>query len=230
MARQTDRRIPLSKDRVLHAAMRMVDEGGIESLSMRKLGQALGVEAMSLYNHVANKDDILDGIVELVLSEIELPSAAEDWESAIRTCAISAHDALVQHPWACNLIMSSTRIHPARLRYMDSLLRRLREAGFSAGETYHAYHALDSHILGFTLWQLGHTMPGDGPRVTTKEDLAIFLATFLPTLSLHEYPYLLEHAEQHLMDGSHKDEGEFEFGLRLILDGLKGMRGTHQGG
>jgi AcrR family transcriptional regulator len=226
MAMQTDPRVPLSRDRVLHAAISLVDEGGIESLSMRKLGQALGVEAMSLYNHVANKDAILDGIVDLVMSEIELPSAEEDWESAIRKCAISAHEALVRHPWACNLIMSSTRVRPARLRYMESLLRRLREAGFSAEETYHAYHALDSHILGFTLWQVGHVMPGDGPRVTNKEELASFLATLLREFPLDDYPYLLEHGEQHLTEGSHKEEGEFEFGLGLILDGLKRIRGT----
>jgi AcrR family transcriptional regulator len=226
MAMQTDPRVPLSRDRVLHAAINLVDEGGIESLSMRKLGQALGVEAMSLYNHVANKDAILDGIVDLVMSEIELPSAEEDWESAIRKCAISAHEALVRHPWACNLIMSSTRVRPARLRYLESLLRRLREVGFSAEETYHAYHALDSHILGFTLWQVGHVMPGDGPRVTNKEELARFLATLLREFPLDDYPYLLEHGEQHLTEGSHKEEGEFEFGLGLILDGLKRIRGT----
>src|SRR5437016_2439454 len=105
MALQADRRIPLNRERVIQAAISLVDEGGIESLSMRKLGQALGVEAMSLYNHVANKQDILDGIVDLVLGEFELPSAGEDWETAIRTCAISAHDALERHPWACDLIM-----------------------------------------------------------------------------------------------------------------------------
>lgn len=224
LATQTDRRVPLSRDRVLQAAIRMADDGGIESLSMRKLGQALGVEAMSLYNHVANKDDLLDGIADLVLSEFQLSSAEEEWEAAIRTCAISAHDALLRHPWACNLILSSTRVHPARLRYIESLLRCLREAGFSAQETYHAYHALDSHILGFTLWQLGHVMPGDAPRVRTKEELAVFMATLLPGLSLDDYPYLLEHGEQHFTPGSHKEEGEFEFGLRLILDGLKRMR------
>jgi hypothetical protein len=193
---------------------------------MRKLGQTLGVEAMSLYNHVANKDDILDGMVDLVLSEFELPSSEQDWEVAIRTCAVSAHDALIRHPWACSLILSSTRVRPARLRYMESLLRRLREAGFSAEATYHAYHALDSHILGFTLWQLGHVMPGDAPRVTNKEELANFLAAFLREFSLDDYPYLLEHAEQHVTEGRHKEEGEFEFGLRLILDGLKRVRGT----
>jgi AcrR family transcriptional regulator len=226
MATQTDRRVPLSRDRVLRAAITLADEGGIESLSMRKLGQALGVEAMSLYNHVANKDDLLDGIVDLVLSEFELPSAGDDWEAAIRRCAVSAHDALVRHPWACNLIMSSTRVHLARLRYMEALLQRLREAGFSAEATYHAYHTLDSHILGFTIWQLGHAMPGDAPRIRNKEELAIFVATLLPGLRLDEYPYLLEHGEMHLTAGSHKEEGEFEFGLRLILDGLKRMRNT----
>jgi AcrR family transcriptional regulator len=223
---QTDRRLPLNRNRVLQAAISLVDEGGIESLSMRKLGQALGVEAMSLYNHVANKDDLLDGIVDLVLNEIELPAGNQEWEAAIRTCAVSAHDALVRHPWACNLIMSSTRVRPARLRYMESLLRTLREAGFSGEETYHAYHALDSHILGFTLWHLGHTMPGGGPNIRNKEELALFLATLSRGFPVGEYPYLLEHGEQHLTPGSHKDEGTFEFGLRLILDGLKRMRAT----
>jgi AcrR family transcriptional regulator len=194
---------------------------------MRKLGQALGVEAMSLYNHVANKDDLLDGIIDLVLREFELPSVEEDWEVAIRRCAISAHDALLRHRWACSLILSSTRIQPVRLHYIESLLRCLRTAGFSAEETYHAYHTIDSHILGFTLWQLGHAMPADGPRIRTKEDLIALAATVFPKFSLDDYPYLLEHGEQHLTVGSHKDEGEFEFGLRLILDGLRRIRGMH---
>jgi AcrR family transcriptional regulator len=226
MAVQTGRRIPLNRDRVLQAAINLVDEGGIESLSMRKLGQVLGVEAMSLYNHVANKDDILKGIVNMVLSEFELPSAEADWEAAIRTCAISAHGALLRHPWACNLIMSGTGVLPARLRYVEFLLRRLREAGFSAEETYHGYHALDSHILGFTLWQLGHALPADMPRIANKEEFALYLATSLREIPFGDYPYLLEHGEQHFTGGSHKKEGEFEFGLRLILDGLKRMRGV----
>ena len=226
MATQTERRAPLSRDQVLRAAMQLVDEGGIDSLTMRKLGQALGVEAMALYNHVANKDDLLNGIVDLVLGEFELPSEGEDWEAGVRKLATSAHDALARHPWSSSLILSSSSVRPARLRYMEALFRCLREAGFSPEETYHAYHALDSHILGFTLWQLGHTMPEDAPRITTKEELAVFVATVLPELSLDDYPYLLEHSELHLRQGSHKEEGEFEFGLRLILDGLKSMRGT----
>lgn len=220
---QTERRVPLSRDRVLQAAMELVDQGGIDSLSMRKLGQALRVEAMSLYNHVANKDDLLDGIVDLVLSEFALPSNDEHWEAAIRQCAISAHDALLRHPWACNLILSAGRVSLARVGYIESLLRCFRQAGFSAGETYHAYHAIDSHILGFTLWQLGHTLPAGGPRLATKEELSLFMARF--GIPPEDYPYLVEHGVQHLIGGSHKEESEFDFGLRLILDGLKQVRG-----
>src|SRR3954463_12344445 len=127
-------RLPLTRDRVLEAAIRLADEGGIESLTMRKLARELGVEAMSLYNHVANKGDLVESIVDVVLEEIELPSGGEDWERAIRQCAPSAHKTLVRHPWACSLVMSSSRtnfMESPRLRYMEWLLRRLREAGFS---------------------------------------------------------------------------------------------------
>jgi AcrR family transcriptional regulator len=216
-------RVPLSRERVLQAAIRLADQGGIESLTMRKLARALGVEAMSLYNHVANKGDLVDGIVDLVVSEIELPSTA-DWETAIRECAISAHEALLRHPWACSLVMSPTTTRTARmprLRYMEWLLGRLREAGFSPELTYHAYHALDSHILGFTLWQLGHSAGAADIRGT--QDLADLAATFLRDLRAGDYPYLAEHVEQHLAAPS--DDGGFEFGLGLILDGLKKAHG-----
>src|SRR3989475_9395043 len=106
MATKTKRRLPLSRDRILHAALELADEGGIESLTMRKLGRTLGFEAMSLYNYVANKDDVLDGILDLVLAESELPSPTGDWDTAIRSSAISVHDALRRHPWACTLLMS----------------------------------------------------------------------------------------------------------------------------
>src|SRR6266852_6369644 len=153
MATQTEPRLPLSRDRILRAALELADESGIESLTMRRLGQALGFEAMSLYNHVTNKDDVLDGILDLVLEESEMPPPAGEWDTAIRSSAISVHQALRRHPWACNLLMAPTRIRPARLRYMGSLLGLLREAGFSAETTYHAYHVLDAHIFGFSLWQ-----------------------------------------------------------------------------
>ena len=215
-----ERRVPLTKDLVLRAAIRLADQGGIESLSMRKLGQALGVEAMSLYNHVASKDDILDGIADYVLTEIDLPGTDGDWEAAIRRCALSAHATLSAHPWACTLIMSIPRPLPGRLRYTESVLRCLRRAGFSAGTAYHGYHAIDSHILGFTLWAAGHSLSS-----ISRDDVA----AFVPMLAAEGYPYLAEHAEQHLARADkdeNGDESEFEFGLRLIIDGLRTMRVT----
>ena len=196
--------------------LELVDEGGIESLTMRKLGQALGFEAMSLYNHVANKDDVLDGILDLVLDESEPPSPAGDWDAAIRTSAISVHDALRRHPWSCTLLMSPGRIRPARLRYMDLLLGRLREAGFSADTTYAAYHVLDGHIFGFSLWETSHTY--------TAEEVSNFAAKFAQTITADAYPYLHEHAQQHFSEGPHREVSAFEFGLDLILDGLEKIR------
>jgi AcrR family transcriptional regulator len=211
---------------VLQAAIRLADEGGIESLTMRKLARELGVEAMSLYNHVANKGDLVDAIVDLVVDEIELPSTADEWDVAIREYAISANDVLLRHPWACTLVMGPTAtrtLRAPRLRYMEWLLRRLREAGFSPELTYHAYHALDSHILGFTLWQLGHA--AGAKDFTGGKDVADFAATFLPELRAGGYPYLAEHAEQHLAAPSDGPR-EFEFGLDLILEGLERGRGV----
>ena len=215
MATHAEPRTPLSRDRILSAALELADKGGIQSLTMRKLGQALGFEAMSLYNHVANKDDVLDGILDLVLAESEPPSAAEDWETAIRSSAVSVHDALRRHPWACALLMSPARVRPARLHYMDSLLGRLREAGFSADTTYHAYHVLDGHIFGFSLWETSHTY--------TPAEVSDFTAMFARMITPDAYPYLHEHAAQHMSEGPHREVSAFEFGLDLILDGLRSI-------
>jgi len=214
-------RAPLTRDRVLDAAILVADEGGLESLSMRKLARELGVEAMSLYNHVANKGDLVDGIVDRVLEEIELP-AEEDWEKAIRQCAISAYQTFLRHPWACNLVMSSGNtnfMQSPRLQYMEWLLRRLREAGFSADLTYDAYHALDSHILGFTLWQLGHS--AGARNVLGGKTVSEFVTAFAQELRARDYKYLAEHAEQHAAAPRGGAAREFQFGLDLILDGLK---------
>ncbi len=213
MAAQAEPRIPLSRDRILRAALGLADAGGIEALTMRKLGQALGYEAMSLYNYVANKDDLLDGILDLVLDECEPPSPTADWDTAVRRSAISVHEALRRHPWACVVLMSPDRILPARLRYMDSLLGRLREAGFSADTTYHAYHVLDAHIFGFSFWQSSHSY--------AAADVSDMVAMFAQLIPADEYPYLHEHGQQHLTEGPLHDVSAFEFGLDLILDGLK---------
>ena len=216
MATQTDPtrapRTPLSKERVLRAAIDLADEGGIESLSMRKLAQAVGLKPMSLYHYAANKDDILDGILDMVVGEMELPGEGGDWKQATRRSVISGHEVLLRHPWACTLIMSPGRVRPARLRYMESLLGRLREAGFSAEMTHHAYHALDSHIIGFTLWVVGYS--------TAMKGFPNLAAASLRDL-LGEYPYLTEHAVQHMRKRSPDDEGEFAFGLDLILNSLE---------
>ena len=150
MAGKTKPRSPLTKDRVLKAALRLADKGGIESLSMRKLGQELGVEAMSLYNHVANKDEVLDGIVEAVVREVELPPEGTDWKEGLRRHAISAHETLMRHSWAASLWWRRAE-GPDRMRGAEFMLRTLREAGFSEDLTYHGYHVLVGHILGFTL-------------------------------------------------------------------------------
>jgi AcrR family transcriptional regulator len=213
MAAQTEPRVPLSRERILQAALELADESGIESVTMRKLGQVLGFEAMSLYNHVANKDDLLDGILDVVLAEGEPPAPEGDWDAAVRASAISVHAALRRHSWSAALLMTG-RIRPTRLRYMDSLLGRLRGAGFSAETTYAVYHVLDGHIFGFALWETGYTLKA--------EDAEKLAASVMPMLE--GFPYLREHAEQHMSEGSHHEVSAFELGLDLILDGLRKIR------
>ena len=223
-------RLPLNRERVLDAAMRLADAQGIESLTMRKLAGALGVEAMSLYNHVASKADLVDAMVDHVVGEIALPARGR-WDAAIRECAVSAHEAFLRHPWACSLVVSPTSTLSARsprLRYMEWLLGRLRAAGFTSELTYHAYHALDSHILGFTLWQLGHA--AGAQELAGDRDFADFAATLVPELRTAGYPNLAEHAEQHLEAPKDAGARDFAFALDLILDGLKRARRSERGG
>src|SRR5919205_348528 len=180
---------PLRPDHILDAAVALADE--------------VGVEAMSLYNHVANKDAILDGMVARVLGEVELPVPGGDWEKELRGCAVSLHQALRRHPWACSLVMapaSGPEALAARLGYIEALLRTLREAGFTPEQAYHAYHALDGHTVGFTMWELGHSSPWTDDAV----DKAMRL------VESGDFPYLLEHGQQHELD---HDTTGFEFGL-----------------
>lgn len=210
-------RIALSRERVLDAAIGLADASGIGALTMRKLAQELGVEAMALYYHVANKDDILNAIVDIVESDIELPIPGDaNWKAALRRTAISYHDVLVLHPWAASLALSGTGSRPARMRYMNAVLGSLREGGFSADMTDHAYHALDSHISGFTLWAV--------QLQVDDEELPGLADRFLDSLPVDELPYLVEHVHQHMKERDPEDEGEFVFGLDLILDGLEAIR------
>jgi AcrR family transcriptional regulator len=213
MGRPLEVRLPLSRDRILRAALDLADEGGIEGLTMRTLGRTLGFEAMSLYKYVANKDDLLDGILDLVLAESDPPSPAGDWDRAIHESAVSVHDALKRHPWACVLLMSPHGVRPARLRYMNSLLSRLRDAGFSAEASYYIYHVLDGHIFGFSLWEISHAY--------TPAQVSAASARFEAASTADELPHLHEHVQWHGTEGHHHQVVAFEFGLDLILDGLK---------
>jgi AcrR family transcriptional regulator len=213
----TTRRKPLTRERILDAALVLVDEEGIDALSMRKLGQALGYEAMSLYNHVKNKDDVLDGMLDLVLAEMEAPDP-KGGLPAIRAAALSSHEALGRHPWAAGLLMTPTRVRPGRLEFMDALLGALRTAGFSAETTYHAYHVIDAHIIGFSLWQSTHNF--SLPEEIT-DDLRGFLDRMLPE---GLYPDLHAHGLQHLEPGPLQDTSAFEYGLDLLLAGLEEKR------
>lgn len=221
VAEQAVGREPLSRERVLAAAVTLADEAGIEALSMRRLGQALGVQAMSLYHHVPNREAILDGIVDIVLGEVEIPGETAPWKPSIRRIAISTHEALVRHPWAASQMLSSSGIVPGRVRYMDAMLAALRRGGFSARLIDLAYHALDSHVLGFTLWQVQMDLDPD-----TLPDLA---GRFLAALPAGAYPDLVEHVQQHLRHAEPEGEGSFAFGLDLILDGLEGLQGPAGG-
>jgi AcrR family transcriptional regulator len=207
-------RVPLNRERVLSAALVLADEEGIESLTMRELGLRLGVEAMSLYNHVANKDDILDGMVDLVVSEIDLPSDAVDWKEAMRRRAISAQAVFSRHPWASGLIDSRESSGPARLRYFDWVLGTLRRAGFTLEMTAHALSVLDSYIYGFGRQQLNMSA---GPDIKPEE----IAEAFLQAIPADEYPHLREMVVEYAMNAGHDEGADFEFGLDLILDGLQ---------
>jgi AcrR family transcriptional regulator len=202
---------PLSRERVLQAALRLADEGGIEALSMRKIAQDLGVKAMSLYNHVANKDDLLDGIVDLVVSEIEVPSLETDWKTAMRRRATSAHEVLLRHPWSTMPIVSRVNVGPAMLRYVDATLGCLREAGFSFEMADRAWNAIDSHIYGFTLQELN--FPFEAAEYSQVAE------NFVSQIPADKYPYMNQ-LTYLVIEGRYDGLHDFEFGLELILNGL----------
>ena len=209
-------RLPLNRERVLLAAIDLADQAGFETLTMRKLGQKLGVEAMSLYNHVANKDDLLDGMVDGVFSEIGLPSTEADWKTTMHKRAIAVREALSRHPWAIGLMESRSRPGPATMRHHDAVIGSLREAGFSIEMAAHAYSILDSYIYGFALTQTN--LPFD------TSEVAELGQSMLRQFSAGEYPHLTEMIARHALQPGYDYADEFEFGLDLILDGLERVR------
>ena len=211
--------VALTRERVLEAAIKLADQGGIESLSMRKLGQELGVGAMALYYHFASKDEVLDGSVDLVFSEIDLPASGAGWKTAMRQRAISVRDVLSRHRWAIGLMESRTNPGPANLRHHDAVIGSLRAAGFDIEAAAHAYSLLDSYIYGFALTKMN--LPFD-----TSEETAEVAQSMLQPFPLDEYPNLVEMLTEHVMKPGYDFGDEFEYGLDVILDGFERVRGT----
>jgi AcrR family transcriptional regulator len=203
----------------LRAALDLADREGIGSLTMRRLGQELGVEAMSLYNHVVGKDDILDGLVDLVFSEIAMPSDGGGWEAAMRERAISVRNALLRHPWATGLLESRSSGGDETLRHHDWVLGKLRDAGFSVEMAAHAYSVMDSYIYGFAMQQT--TLPFDTPTEVAEVGL-----TLLNQFPADRFPYLAEMISEHALQPGYDYGREFEWGLDLILDGLERARSS----
>ena len=207
------RRVPLSRERVLNAAIKLADQGGLGSLSMRKLGQELGVEAMALYYHFSNKDEVIDGIVDIVFSEIELPTEGTGWKTAMRQRAISMRDVLLRHRWAIDRMESRRGAGPANLRHHDAVIGSLRAEGFDIEMAAHAYSLLDSYIYGFALTKMN--LPFDA-----SEEVADVAEGMLQRFPVNEYPNLVAMIAEHIQPGYDYGD-EFEYGLDLILDGLE---------
>ena len=212
-------RMPLSRDRVLRGAMEVADAGGLGALTIRSLAQSLGVKPMSVYHYVANKDAILDAIVDLVFSEIELPAAGGDWRVEMARRANSARAVLRRHPWATALLQSRTSPGPATLQHHDAVIGSLRSAGFSVEQTAHAFALIDSYVYGFALSE--HALPINGP-----ETVAEVAGAMMEHFPVDEYPHLFEFTMQHVMQPGYDFGKEFGYGLDLILDGLASSAAT----
>lgn len=205
---------PLNKERVLRQALTLADKEGIDALSMRRLGRELGAGAMSLYHHVGNKDELLDGMVDLVFAEILLPESDGDWRAAMSARAVSAREALARHPWAITLLDSRTTPGPATLRHHETVTACLRKAGFSIRMATHANWLLDSYVYGFALQEASL------PFADANGLAGMIHEVFLPQLPPEEYPYLNESATE-LMQSDYDPADEFTHGLNLILDALE---------
>jgi AcrR family transcriptional regulator len=214
-------RTPLSRERVLLAAVTVADAGGLAGLTIRSLAHELGVKPMSVYHHVANKDEILDGIVDLVFAEIELPAAGGDWRAEMQGRAASAREVLGRHPWAIGLLESRTNPGPATLQHHDAVLGSLRAGGLSVELAGHAYALIDSYVYGFALQEAGlpfSSEPGDEVAEVAEPMMAQFPEG--------AYPHLVELAKDYVLQPGYAFGNEFGFGLTLILDGLERMLST----
>jgi AcrR family transcriptional regulator len=223
MATKVDRkassREPLTKERVLRAAVALADQGGVESLSMRNLAQELGVVPMALYKHVANKDEMLYGMVDVVVGEIDPPAGGTDWKTSVRQRILSARRALLRHPWASRVIESRTNPTPALIEYMDQMIGLFRAGGFSIDLTHHAMHTMGSRMLGFSQELFDDT--GDTDPEMEAEMFRAMAETYP---SIYELYMTVTHDDTSVVGQGCDDQFEFEFALDLILDGLERLR------
>ena len=217
-ATTAERREPLSRERVIRAAMELADGEGLSALSMRVLARKLGVEAMSLYHYVERKEELLAELAALVMAEIEFPASRPgEWKAAIRQMAVSYHAALRRHRWIHEVRASPLPVDLGTLTYMEWLLGTLRKAGFSTRMTHHGYHIIEGHITGSAMWEAGIA------AALSKRSLAE-MAKSLEAYPVAEYPYVHEHAQEHIGKLTKGDKQPFELGLDLILDGLEDLR------
>jgi AcrR family transcriptional regulator len=213
--KKREKRPPLHRDKILQEALQLADEEGVGALSMRVLAQRLGVEAMSLYNHVTNKEQVLDGLVELVVAEIELPTISGDWREAMRRRALSAYAVLMRHPWATMLFVSRFNIGPNMLRYIDATIGCLRVAGFSFPMADHVWNAIDAYVYGFTLQRLNFPLD--------PAEYAPAASQLLHLLPEEKFPYM-RGMTLAVIEGRHDGMHQIEQGLDLLLDGFDTMR------
>ncbi|MCK6544312.1 TetR/AcrR family transcriptional regulator C-terminal domain-containing protein [Myxococcota bacterium] len=206
---------------MLREAVRLADAEGLEALSMRRLAQALGVEAMSLYNHVESKDDVLDGITDLVVGELALPAIGGDWRAELRRRAISAHDVLMQHRWAPMLVVARLNVGPSMLAYVNATIGCLVEAGFSYALADEAWNILDGYVHGFVLRALNFPLKA--------EEYAAAARGFAHMLPPERYPYMRALTDL-VADGEHSGQHDFELGLDLVLDGLEALLARERAG
>ncbi|MCW7459514.1 TetR/AcrR family transcriptional regulator [Leptospira bandrabouensis] len=220
LSKKAKKKQTLSRKLVLEFAIRIADEFGLEKLSMRHLASSLGVEAMSLYNHVKNKDEVLDGMVDLVISKITLPRIGGDWKLEMITRAKSAREILILHPWATSLIVSRMNVGEGMMTYFDTTLGCLHAAGFSLQTADHIINTIDSHIYGFILQELN--FPID------PNDFAKQAESFMPQLELSPFSHITNLGKE-VVSGKYNGIHDFAFGLNLILDGLEKLRPESNG-
>ncbi|MDQ1293481.1 MAG: hypothetical protein QG608_1362 [Actinomycetota bacterium] len=219
-----EKRAPITRDQVLHEALALADEGGVEALTIRAVAENLGVTPMALYHHIRNKDEIVNGMLDLVMDEIELPAFGGRWQTEMARRATSARHVLNAHPWAIHLLQAGSAPGPATLRHHNAVIGVLREAGFTVIDTAHAFALLDSYLYGFALSET--TLPIHGPQAVTDVAQSMMARSTEQGHPMADYPHLFEFSTEHILAPGYEFGAEFEFGLDLILDALERALGS----